>query len=81
MNLASIDWTVIGTGIAIIAFVYAVYRNLKSDIHTDINGLSKRIDIIELRLNSLEERMFLLSTGKTLSQAILEERMKKEKAE
>jgi hypothetical protein len=39
------------------------------------------MDNFESRMNSLEERMFLLATGKSLSQAILEEKMKKKESE
>ena len=63
--------TVIGVGITVIGFVYGFLRNFKIDIKTDINNINLRIDI-------LEERMFWLATGKTLRDAILEERMKLE---
>lgn len=79
MNIACIDWTVIGTFFATIAFIYTIYRNLKSDMRLEIQTLSQRMDVMDNRLNSIEERMFLLSTGKTLAQAILEEKMKQER--
>jgi hypothetical protein len=63
--------TVIGVGIAVIGFVYGFLRNFKVDIKADINNMN-------LRINTLEERMFWLATGKTLKDAILEERMKLE---
>lgn len=64
MDLTSVNGTVIGTGIMIIGFVYAVYRNLKADIHAEINALFVRMDSMEIRHNSLDERMFLLITEK-----------------
>ncbi len=71
--------TVIGTGIAVIGFVYAFLRNFKTDINSHIDRLEKRMDMFDAKIISIEERMFLLSTGKTLSQAILEEKMKEKK--
>lgn len=62
--------TVLGTGATIIGIVYAFLRNFK----TDING---HIDRLEKRMDTLEERMFWLATGKRLEDAILEERVKR----
>ncbi|HET6457891.1 MAG TPA: hypothetical protein VFG24_03305 [Nitrosopumilaceae archaeon] len=70
------DWniffTIIGSAFAIISFVYAFLRNFKSDINGHIEKIEKRID-------TLEERMFWMATGKKLEDAILEERLKKPK--
>jgi hypothetical protein len=68
------DWTIIGTGISVVSLIYVIIRNFKTDINMHLDKMEKRID-------TLEERMFLLSTGKTLAQAILEERLNKEKGE
>lgn len=59
------DWSVIGTGIAVIGFVYGFLRNFKTDIN-------KKIDHMEHRLDLQDERIFLLATGKTLKEAMLE---------
>ena len=65
------DWNVIiaifGAFFAAIGLIYTFLYNFKKDIRSDID--------------KLEERMFYLSTGKTLSQAILDERMKEKKVE
>lgn len=61
--------TFLGTGISVIGFVYAFLRNFKNDINL-------RIDKMESRIDTLEERMFWLATGKTLQDAILEEKLK-----
>jgi len=66
----------IGTSGTIIGFVYAFLRNFKTDINSHIDKLEKRMDLFESRMTSLEERMFWLATGKTLQQAILDEKMK-----
>ena len=70
-----IDWmqflSLAGAVITVIGFVYTFLRNFKADIKTDIKKMESRID-------TLEERMFWLATGKTLQDAILEERMKLE---
>lgn len=64
------EWQVIGTGIGIVSFTYMFLRNFKSDIN-------KRIDRLEIRLDQQDDRMFWLMTGKTLSEAILDEKIKK----
>lgn len=66
-----IDWSSIGAAIAVIGFVYAFLRNFKTDINNHIDKLDKRID-------SLEERMFWMATGKKLEDAILEEKIKRD---
>lgn len=58
--------TIIGT---LFGTIYGFFRNLKLSMKKDFDDLEKRIDI-------LDERMFLLATGKSLAQAILEEKMK-----
>lgn len=62
--------TFIASVITIVGFVYAFLRNFKTDVNSHLDKLEKKID-------SLEERMFYMATGKSLSQAILEEKMKK----
>jgi hypothetical protein len=64
------EWQVIGTGIGIIGFTYGFLRNFKNDVN-------KRIDRLEVRLDQQDDRMFWLMTGKTLSDAILAEKIKK----
>lgn len=66
----SLDWNVIGGSVAVISFGYAYLRNFKQDIHS-------RIDRMENRLESLEERMFLLATGRTLEEAMLQQAVKR----
>ena len=76
--VTQIDWsffcTVIGTGLATVGLIYTFLRNFKIDINLHIDKLEKRMDI-------LEERMFLLATGKTLGEAIVEEKLKKKDKE
>ena len=73
--------TIIGAAVAVIASVYQFLRNFKIDIKTDINGhidrLEKRMNNFENKINSIEERMFWMATGKKLEDAILEERIKR----
>jgi len=68
------EWQVIGTGIGIVSFTYMFLRNFKSDVN-------KKIDRLEVRLDQQDDRMFWLMTGKTLSDAILEEKIKKKEDE
>lgn len=59
-----VNWIVIAT--TIYAILTWQYRKLREYI----NNMQERIDI-------LEERMFWLATGKTLKDALIEEKMKK----
>lgn len=80
--------TVIGCAAAVIGCIYSFrmglkndLRNLKIDIKDDINGHIDRLDTsmgrFQSRMDTLEERMFWIATGKKLEDAILEERMKR----
>lgn len=69
MDLAII-LTLLATTVTIIGFVYGFLRNFKTNINSHIDRLEKRMD-------SLEERMFYMATGKKLEDAILEERTKR----
>lgn len=62
------DWTVIGTVIGAAGLIYATLRNFKTDIKADIVAMEKRLDL-------QDERIFLLATGKTLQQAMIEAKM------
>lgn len=73
MDLAII-LTLLATTVTIIGFVYGFLRNFKTDINTHIDRLEKRMD-------TLEERMFWIATGKKLENAILEERLKRPKTD
>jgi len=64
---------IVATGFTVIGFIYTFLRNFK----TDING---HISRIETRMDILDDRMFQLATGKSLQDAILEERVKREDA-
>jgi hypothetical protein len=90
--IAKTDWTfvfafmgiiltIIATGIGAVTLIYSILRNFKTDVNKHIDDLSKRMDQFELKITSLEERMFLLATGKTLREAIVEEQLKKKDKE
>lgn len=64
--------TTVASAFTIIGFVYGIVRNFKKDI-------GKKFDKIEGRIDQFEERMFYLATGKTLAQAMLDEKMKEKK--
>lgn len=64
------DWNVIGGSVAVISFGYAYLRNFRQDIN-------QRIDKMENRLDSLEERIFLLATGRTLEEAMIQQAVKR----
>lgn len=62
---------ILGTGTSVVGLVYMFLRNFKIDI-------SKKIDDIDKHQDLQDDRMFLILTGKSLTDAIREERMKKE---
>ena len=62
-NTFAIIGTGLGTGLAIITFVYTFLRNFKDDVNN--------------KIETLDERMFLLATGKSLQEAILEDKIRK----
>lgn len=73
----------IASTVTVVGFAYGFYRNLKGDLREDIyqvkleiREIKDRQNFFENKLISMEERMFLLATGKTISQAILEEKLK-----
>lgn len=66
---------VVGTGISVIGFVYMFFRNFKSDMNQHMDKLEERIT---KRMDSLDEKMFYLSTGRSLQDAILSEKLKSE---
>ena len=65
-------WLEIGTGLAVMGFVYGIMRNFKSDIKEQINAIA-------IRQDDLDRRIFFLATGKTLREAILEEKIRRGK--
>lgn len=73
----NIDWTAILGCFAIVASIYGIMRHFRSDIKESIADLASRMDRTDARITSLEERMFLMATGKTLAEAILEERIRR----
>ena len=66
------DWSVVITGITVIGFVYGFLRNFKTDINHRLESMEKRMD-------NMDERIFQLATGKSLKDAILEEKIRMEK--
>jgi hypothetical protein len=64
-------WTIIGTGIGIVGFIWQILHNIEL-------RLDAKIDKLESRVDSLDEKIFWVITGRNLKEAILEERMKQE---
>lgn len=64
-------------------FTHSFFGDFETDIKNDMEKLKNRMDSFEPRfeskITSLEEKMFYLSTGKTLQQAQSEKNMKKER--
>lgn len=51
------DWTVIGTGIAIIGLNYTVMRNFKKDIQKDIGKIHTKLEKIDEKFERIEGRL------------------------
>ncbi len=62
--------TIIGTAVSSVGLIYMIIRNFKNDVNARIDRLEKHIDL-------MDDRMFQLATGKSLADAIKEERIKK----
>lgn len=75
---AVMDWrlvlTIIGTGLAMIGFVYNVLRNFKADVNKMFEKYDKKLDGFERRFEMMDQRMFLLCMGKTLPEVLKAER-------
>jgi hypothetical protein len=76
----------LASALTVIGFVYGFLRNFKADINGHIGRLENRMDKLDHRMDtfehriiSLEERMFWMATGKKIEDAILEDRIKREK--
>lgn len=63
-------WTIIGVGSGVVALINQTIRNFRSDI-------DQRMDKFDAKFISIEERMFYLSSGKTLAEAIMLEKKKR----
>jgi hypothetical protein len=75
---------VLGTTLGGVALVYIFLQNFKEDINNHIDRLESRMnrmdiraDKFENRMSLMDERMFMVLTGKQLKDAILEEKLKK----
>lgn len=64
--------TAIGSVVTISSIFYTIVRNFRTDFN-------EKFDKMEKRLDNIDEKMFYLATGKSLAQAILEEKLKSEK--
>jgi prefoldin subunit 5 len=51
------DWTAIGSAVAVLALVYTMLRNFKSDISIEIREVAKRIESVDKRIDSLDKRI------------------------
>lgn len=65
MNNIEVVFSVLGIALASLGLVYTFLRNFKTDINQKIDAMEKRLDL-------QDERIFLLATGKTLREAMVE---------
>ena len=57
--------------------IQGIWDQCKPLMKESIKDLSARMDRTDDRITSLEERMFLMATGKTLAEALIEERIRR----
>lgn len=55
----------VGTSASFVGLIYMIIRNFKNDVNARIDRLEKHMDL-------MDERMFMLATGKNLADAIKE---------
>ena len=67
--ISSILLAIIGTGATVIGCIYAFMRNFKADI-------TKQIDELKAHNDIQDQRMFYLATGRTLADAMKDEKNK-----
>lgn len=72
------DWgiffTVIGTGIGVVALIYQIMRNFKTDVNSCLEKMDKNFEKHELRFEKIDQRLFLLCLGKDLPSILKSER-------
>ena len=78
MDINTLVETILKLNWQTVLVMFAIVWYFTHDIKASIVRLEKKMDKMELRIDSLEERIFLISTGKTLAQAILEDKIHKE---
>ncbi len=75
-ELMQFDWqlflSLLAATLTIIGFIVTFFVSIKKSIHKDIIRIEKRLEVHD-------ERMFQLATGKSLADAILDERKKERK--
>jgi hypothetical protein len=69
--------TVIGTGVAVIGLVYQIMRNFKQDVNRMFERYDHKLDLMEKRFETIDQRLFLLCMGKSLPDILKSERDKK----
>lgn len=72
------DWgmffTVVGTGLAIAAFLNQIIRNFKEDVKDLLKKQDENFAKHEKRFEMIDQRLFLLCMGKTLPEILKAER-------
>ena len=69
-----IFWTMFGTALAIIGFVYQIMRNFKADVNNSFKEFGDRFEKHERRFEKIDQRLFLLCMGKSLPDILRSER-------
>jgi hypothetical protein len=67
--------TIVGTGIGVVGVIHQFFRSFKKDFEDKYN---KQDEKFLKSLNMQDERIFLLATGKTLKEAMIEAKKKME---
>jgi len=73
------DVSHVSAAIATVALTYSFLWNFKKDVNTKFDKLEIHLTKLEMRLDKQDDRMFLIMTGKKLSDVILEQKKEKKR--
>ncbi len=75
--------SVLGSALAIIAFIYRFMRNFRKDTNRQIDKIDNQINRMErrmeMRMDNMDQKIFWTLTGKKLEDVILEQKIKRTK--
>jgi hypothetical protein len=77
-EIYSLIGSAIGSGLVMVGLVRPFLRDFKADNEARMDKMDKRMNQFEEDTRTIEDRMFLVLTGKNLADVIREERMKLE---
>ena len=55
-------WTIVGSAVAIMGFIYTIFRNFKIDLYQKFDKIDQKFDKLENRMTKLEFDMIEVKT-------------------